>query len=174
MSKEQTSHEDSQGRHFIKIKHKKKKIKKKPCIPYRSNNPKYGRTYPSLNLVFVDYNYNTVGGYGCNPAYGGGTHVGVHVNGDDYEEEQEEVNNVVHNSHGALINSNVGYSQPHGGPLGFFGQGGLFDFSGGSSGGSSFVRPQVDDPYGSNNIKPVIEINVPDTFQDAVGYTYMI
>lgn len=59
----------------------------------------------------------------------------------------------------------------NGGPLGFFGQGGLFDFAGSNGGGLNPARPQVDDPY-SDGVRPVIEINVPDTLQDAVNYYF--
>lgn len=164
---------DTQGRHFIKVQHKKKK-KKKPCIPYSN---KYGRTYPNLNVVFVDVNYNgeynTNGGYNCHPVYGNGGALGDLFgshNNDDANEQNDVTNSG--NSHGGLL-SNLGVgtvaNRPqNGGPLGFFGQGGLFDFSGGS-GGSTGVRPQVDDPYSYNDVKPVIEINVPDTVQDAVS-----
>lgn len=185
---------DTQGRHFIHVKHKKKKkpIKKRPCIPQAHNGPKYSRTYPNLNLVFVDVNYNgnseynTNGGYACRPGNFGSSGLGSHIGGlfthgshgvsaeEDYDENVVAVDSG-HNSHGALLGVGGGGSVGgSGGPLGFFGQGGLFDFSSSNSGttSSNVVRPQVDDSYDSideNGVRPVIEINVPDTIQDAVS-----
>lgn len=183
--------DDTQGRHFIHVKHKKKKkrIKKRPCIP-QAHNPKYSRTYPNLNVVFVDVNYNgnpdynTNGGYACRPENFGSSGLGSHIGGlfthgshgvsadEDYDENVVAVDSG-HNSHGGLLGVGGGGGGT-GGPLGFFGQGGLFDFSASNSGTSSssnIVRPQVDDSYDSvddNGVRPVIEINVPDTIQDAV------
>lgn len=192
---------DTQGRHFIHVKHKKKKkrIKKRPCIPQAHNGPKYGRTYPNLNVVFVDVNYNgdsaynTNGGYACRPQNFGSSGLGSHIGGlfnhgshggvsaeEDYDENVVAVDND-HNSHGALLGIAGGGGGGNGGPLGFFGQGGLFDFSAGNSGtsisSSNIVRPQVDDSYDSvddNGVRPVIEINVPDTIQDAVRNSNLV
>lgn len=203
--------EDTQSRHFIKFKHKKKRMKKKrrPCIPQAHRPSKYGsRTYPNLNVVFVDVNYNgdynTVGGYACRPgnygSAGAASHAGglfnhgahggydsVEADEEDYDDAVVEPDTVV-NSHGSLLTigdgggsvgggGGGGGAAAQGGPLGFFGQGGLFDFSGHSSGGTAAVpqRPQVDDPYSQHlsdddTVKPVIEINVPDTVQDVVSF----
>lgn len=101
---------------------------------------------------------------------------------EDYDEAVVEPDTIV-NSHGSLLTIGSGggggggavIGAAQGGPLGFFGQGGLFDFSGHSSGGAVAApqRPQVDDPYShlsdDNSVKPVIEINVPDTVQDVVS-----
>ncbi|KAJ6641841.1 hypothetical protein Bhyg_06786 [Pseudolycoriella hygida] len=62
-------------------------------------------------------------------------------------------------------NNNNGNGYASGGPLGFFGQGGLFDFS--NSGGRPPTSGTLGDSIG-DTVKPVIEINVPDTIQDAL------
>lgn len=63
---------------------------------------------------------------------------------------------------------NQGNAPASGGPLGFFGQGGLFDFF--SNGGQQPASGSVlGDSIEDTTIRPVIEINVPDTIQDVVG-----
>lgn len=98
---------------------------------------------------------------------------------DDYDHESSVPSESSHGSHnlfGGLFhgttssnNNNYNHGNGHasGGPLGFFGQGGLFDFS--NSGGQ---RPQTSGTFGDSiddTVKPVIEINVPDTIQDVVS-----
>lgn len=86
---------------------------------------------------------------------GGGASFGGYVPGDG-------------GSGGGLAGGGGGGSVVNGGPLGFFGQGGLFDFTSANRPGVNPARPQVDDPY-SDGVRPVIEINVPDTLQDVVS-----
>lgn len=107
---------------------------------------------------------------------------------DDYDHESNVPNHVSESGHGShnlfgglfhgnpshnynqgssSSNYNHGNGYASGGPFGFFGQGGLFDFS--NNGGQ---RPQASGPLGDSiddTVKPVIEINVPDTIQDVVS-----
>lgn len=95
---------------------------------------------------------------------------------DDYDHESSVPSQSSQNLFGGLFhgttnnnynNNNHGNSHGSGGPLGFFGQGGLFDFS--NSGGQ---RPQTSGALGDSiddSVKPIIEINVPDTIQDVVS-----
>lgn len=119
---------------------------------------------------------------------------GALIQTDDYDQESNAPSHGSDNSHGSdsshgshnlfggLFHGNPSHNYNHGnpssnhnqgngyasgGPLGFFGQGGLFDFS--NSGGQ---RPQVSGALGDSiddTVKPVIEINVPDTIQDVVS-----
>lgn len=82
-------------------------------------------------------------------------------------------------SHDDAGTSSSSPNRPSGGPLGFFGPGGLFDWQGflinlirpqgggasGSSPGSTLSDPTVS----SDDVKPVFEVNVQDTVQDVVS-----
>lgn len=100
---------------------------------------------------------------------------------DDYDHESSVPSQSSHNLFGGLFhgttssnNNNNNHGNGHasqGGPLGFFGQGGLFDFS--NNGGQ---RPQTYGTLGDSiddTVKPVIEINVPDTIQDVVSHKFL-
>lgn len=96
---------------------------------------------------------------------------------DDYDHESNVPSHGSHNLFGGLFHGTTGsnynnHGNGHdsgassGGPLGFFGQGGLFDFSnnGGQRPQAGTLGDSIDD-----TVKPVIEINVPDTIQDVVS-----
>ena len=194
----------TEARHFIYVHHKKKKKHKKRCKT-KLEKTHINFIYADINYngIGCGQNYITSGGGGggviSNVIHGGGgggssTIYGSAEGTDDTSEEED------YNDHGSLVGAifnkpqisqpvSAGVSQgsyvnqgsqssgvSHGGPLGFFGQGGLFDFfgGGGGGGGGSFGnignlnRPQVDEAIYNSDSKPVIEINVPDTVQDVV------
>lgn len=178
--------------------------KKRPCIPvslgnyYKKgrNSPQAGngRTLWDLNFYFLGYQpteatipiyepefiqtqYDTYGGYTCIP-------------NPDYKPHH-------HHHHGNQFGSSSTYGdtqQPSGGPLGFFGQGGLLNFfnnifgsysggagggGGGGAGGGGDIGSPIS-PVASHNPsssfledeeenRPVYEVNVPDTIQSLVS-----
>lgn len=169
---------------------------------YRSNPKGAGRTLWDLNFYLTnifpsesgssdnipsntgsyggdsDYNkpdYDHYGGYECipNPHYTGG-HFPHHHN-------HNHNHNHHHGSHGSGSYGGDGDydgvqndNRPSGGLLGFFGQGGLFDFTGGNTGGTVsndrpplFTPGTLSDPA-YDDTKPVFEINVHDTVQNLV------
>lgn len=112
--------------------------------------------------------YNSYGGYTCIPNYG---HGGLFANRPHRPHRPNH-----HGGGQGGYGGGGGYNRPQGGPLGFFGPGGLFDFSqSGSSGGSgdsgSGTSPLVgvlSDTVSEDDIKPVWEINVPDTINAVI------
>lgn len=160
----------------------------------------YGGSNGGDSGSFVDNRpvYDHYGGYECIP--------NPHYTGHRPHHHNQHHNNNHHGSyagshHGSSSGTGSGggydgvqeddYNRPGGGPLGFFGSGGLFDFfsglvGGGGGGGGGNVpvvsrppnngRPplitpgsQSDPPiYNDDEIKPVFEINVHDTVQNLV------
>ncbi|XP_058129989.1 uncharacterized protein LOC131284278 [Anopheles ziemanni] len=141
---------ESSGRHKFKYKRRKPG---QPCIPYDLfHKLKYGRDLqgnavdpktllPNLNLILADLNY-----YSPNNNYGGG---GGHLS--DTGAGGAVFNNHYYDAVGGYPCQGVSFGggggggghgglfggfphkpfkphRPHGGPLGFFGQGGLFDW----------------------------------------------
>lgn len=163
--------------------------RKRPCVPYtpiyRSNqnnggNPGQGRTF--FNFLYNDYNfygggspqhspqYDHVGGYPCYPLGGG-----------HQRPQRPQRPNRPHYPGSSPLGDDPGNgNRPSGGALGFFGPGGLFDVnmiltnwlrpqSGGSSlPGGALSEPTTGSETATNDVKPVVEINVQDTVQDVV------
>ncbi|GAB0097136.1 hypothetical protein DMENIID0001_127370 [Sergentomyia squamirostris] len=187
-------------------KRRRKPHKKNPCLPLAYNrNYDYQEREPiqnvnskflGVNFFLTDVNfggaqYNPLGGYPCSPGLFGedGGHQShrppkpqkpVNPIKPIIEPEKpvvEDLDEVIEND--SPSDNPVGTpSRPGGGPLGFFGEGGLFDlsnFGGLNRPGSLFntlsnlnSRPALTggnvlgDSVG-NLAKPIIEINVPDT-----------
>ncbi|XP_053680628.1 uncharacterized protein LOC128731524 [Anopheles nili] len=145
---------DTSSRHKFKYKRRKPG---QPCIPYSLfHKLKYGRDLqgnpvdpktllPHLNLVLADVNYYAPNNYGAGGGGADGTsHDGTVFNNHFYDAVGGYPCHGPHKPH-----------RPHGGPLGFFGQGGLFDWVssadqvqgdegvGGEQGGGSGNRPAV-------------------------------
>lgn len=116
--------------------------------------------YPAQSPVQSDTNhqqvYNPIGGYGCVPLDTHNT-----VGGDTGHRPHRPFGNG-----GGLGSIGQNDNRPSGGPLGFFGQGGLFDIS------SYTTPPSTELLNDSVNdlIKPVVELNVQDTIQDVVSF----
>lgn len=179
------------GRTFVHIKHQKRRRRRRRRRPCRVRD---SRTWPNVNFVYLEVNEH----YDCGTAYGGGgggQHGGIFGGGqhggssnhvdedeDEYDDIIDEYNDpvTVTNSHGSLASApsagQAAANRPSGGPLGFFGQGGLFDFGGGQSGGpvggggqNQLVGVnQLHGGGGYDDVRPVIEINVPESLSDAV------
>lgn len=188
----QQSLDDS--RTFVHIKQTKRRRRRRRRRPCRRRD---ARTWPTVNFVYLEVNehYNCAPAYGDHQSGGGGSFSG----GSNHVDEEEEYDDIIDeyndpvtvtNSHGSLVSSPAvsANNRPSGGPLGFFGQGGLFDIAGGQggqggggggglpggglAGGSGsqnqlFGVNQLHDA-GYDDVRPVIEINLPESLQDAV------
>ncbi|XP_052566443.1 uncharacterized protein LOC120413914 isoform X1 [Culex pipiens pallens] len=139
-----------------------------PCIPYdlflnklRSGRDFYGNRIdpktliPPLNLVLADVNYfaphNNYNGQG------GGSYASDTASDSTGSNGGAVFNNHFYDAVGGYPCTG-GYQKPHrphGGPLGFFGQGGLFDWT------SSADNIQSDEGGGSSN-KPAVVFNLND------------
>ncbi|XP_055633723.1 uncharacterized protein LOC129774052 [Toxorhynchites rutilus septentrionalis] len=157
---------ENRRKHKFKFKRRKPG---QPCIPYDLfNKLKYGRDANGnrvdpktlinpLNLVLADINY-----YSPSNNYNG--------HGDSGSSDSGAVfNNNFYDAVGGYPCSGVNYGQkpfghkpfgnkPHGGPLGFFGQGGLFDWT------SSSASVQSDTPEGgaASPNRPTVVFNLND------------
>lgn len=135
--------------------------------------------------------YDHYGGYECIPNphysghhqhnhhhhYGGGHGGGGHGSG---SHGSGNYGSGSHGGDGDYDGVQDDYNRPSGGLLGFFGPGGLFDFTGGAGAGGGggtvsngkppLITPgtQSDPVYNDDEIKPVFEINVHDTVQNLV------
>ncbi|XP_050070103.1 uncharacterized protein LOC126558180 [Anopheles maculipalpis] len=164
-----------ENRHKFKLKRRKPG---QPCIPYSLfHKLKYGRDLqgnpvdpktllPHLNLVLADVNY-----YAPNNNYGGGGSSGV-----DYQSDTGTggavFNNHFYDAVGGYPCQGISFGgggfphkpfkphRPHGGPLGFFGQGGLFDWV------SSADQVQGDEGVGgtegTSGNRPTVVFNLND------------
>lgn len=123
----------------------------------------YGGSHTGTDSVDSDYDYVNHNDHGSL------------IQTDDYDHESSAPSHGSNNLFGGLFhgttgsnynNHGNGHGSSSGGPLGFFGQGGLFDFSnnGGQRPQAGTLGDSIDD-----TVKPVIEINVPDTIQDVVS-----
>uniref|UniRef100_A0A182YGQ0 Uncharacterized protein n=1 Tax=Anopheles stephensi TaxID=30069 RepID=A0A182YGQ0_ANOST len=158
-----------ENRHKFKLKRRKPG---QPCIPYSLfHKLRYGRDLqgnpvdpktllPHLNLVLADVNY-----FAPNNNYGGGGGGGSVDFHSDTGTGGAVFNNHFYDAVGGYPCQGVSFGgglphkpfkphRPHGGPLGFFGQGGLFDWVSsadqvqgdegvGETGGTSGNRPTV-------------------------------
>uniref|UniRef100_A0A182M4L1 Uncharacterized protein n=1 Tax=Anopheles culicifacies TaxID=139723 RepID=A0A182M4L1_9DIPT len=159
------------GENRHKFKYKRRKPGQ-PCIPYSLfHKLKYGRDLqgnpvdpktllPHLNLVLADVNY-----YAPNNNYGGGDHAS------DTGTGGAVFNNHFYDAVGGYPCQGISFGggggglphkpfkphRPHGGPLGFFGQGGLFDWV------SSADQVQSDEgAEGSSGNRPTVVFNLND------------
>ncbi|XP_052566444.1 uncharacterized protein LOC120413914 isoform X2 [Culex pipiens pallens] len=145
-----------------------------PCIPYdlflnklRSGRDFYGNRIdpktliPPLNLVLADVNYfaphNNYNGQG------GGSYASDTASDSTGSNGGAVFNNHFYDAVGGYPCTG-GYQKPHrphGGPLGFFGQGGLFDWT------SSADNIQSDEGGGSSN-KPAVVFNLNDAIDSVI------
>jgi hypothetical protein len=148
--------EERLGHKFKKGKHKRKKFQQsQPCIPvpfgggnsYRSNarDVGSGRTLPLFNIYY-------------NQPYGGG---GYPAGGGGYQDPSSGSNRPQYSHTGGYLcvpqyGGGGGGGGFGGGPLGFFGQGGLFDFT---SSGVAPQRPQ----------RPISSSSGDETYNDGVS-----
>lgn len=171
----------------------------KPCVPvpvgygYGRDANRNGKTFIDYNVNYFDYNVNAPvnvegGGSGVyhEPQYQPTQQVQVqsHPYPQHHQKPQYPVQ-PFNGGYACIPNYYGGHQQhghkphrphrpfrPQGGPLGFFGQGGLFDLNGANSGG------QTGDSTGPSNVeseapvgddeRPVYEFNVSDTIQTVV------
>ncbi|XP_065078102.1 uncharacterized protein LOC135701291 [Ochlerotatus camptorhynchus] len=155
------------GENRVKHKYKfKRRRPGQPCIPYDLfNRLRTGRDsngnridpktlIPPLNLVLADVNYyspsNNYNGHGVASDTGASYDTGTSSGGAVF-------NNVFYDAVGGYPCTG-GYKpqRPHGGPLGFFGQGGLFDWV------SSADSVQSDPGEGGSSNKPTVVFNLND------------
>ena len=143
--------ENRHGYHKIKRKIRRK-IKNRPCIPqhlldqFRTGrdangdpiDPKTLKLFPDINLILADLNVNAP-----NNHYGGNG--GLHDDGDG--SDSVSFNSQFYNTYGGYPcrpwgshNHNHHNNRPG---LGFFGSGGLFDFSGSRPGGVQSDTPGI-------------------------------
>ncbi|XP_050086371.1 uncharacterized protein LOC126571677 [Anopheles aquasalis] len=161
------------GENRHKFKYKRRKPGQ-PCIPYSLfHKLKYGRDLqgnpvdpktllPNLNLILADLNYYAPN----NNLYGGGDHASDAVGGGG-----ALFNNHFYDAVGGYPCQGVNFGggnkpfqpfkphRPHGGPLGFFGQGGLFDWV--SSADAVQADEGVGDGTPSGN-RPTVVFNLND------------
>lgn len=171
------------GRTLLLIKHKIKKRRRKRKKKRLCRS--HGRTYPYVNIAYVEVNEY----YNC-PA---GTVEEVITGGAGEQYDEEIIDEYIDpsepaepsNSHGPLGGSvpaggpPVQYPEasgagcrrglglcPSGGPLGFFGEGGLFDFTSGAQNQLVGLNPLQGVSY--DDVRPVVEVNLPGSLVDAV------
>lgn len=192
----------------------RKVLKKRPCVPIyphhrytngRNIQPQHGsgRTLWDLNFYFLgyqrpnNYEYNTFGssnvggsntGATNKPAYDYDPYGGYDCAPNPFYKPLFNPNNHAY-GFGSQNGGSSDSDRPTGGPLGLFGQGGLFDFFssfapiGGGGGGGGGGGEVVSGGSGSSNVipgsgsigsigsflsdenRPAYEINVPDTIQ---------